>query len=68
MRNFVRLFGGERLGEIVNGSTIVCIGPITAATVEDLGGRVGLIADQFTVTDMLRVIVEHFEPNSNPVH
>jgi uroporphyrinogen III methyltransferase/synthase len=68
VRNFVRLFGGRRLGEIVNGSTIACIGPITAATVEDLGGRVDIVADQFTVTDMLRVIVEHFEPNSNPVH
>ena len=59
VRNFVRLFGGRRLGEIVNGSTIACIGPITAATVEDLGGRVNIVADQFTVTDMLRVIVEH---------
>ena len=68
VRNFVRLFGGRRLGEIVKGSTIACIGPITAATVEDLGGRVDIVADQFTVTDMLRVIVEHFEPNSNPVH
>lgn len=68
VRNFVRLFGDRRLGEIVNGSTIACIGPITAATVEDLGGRVDIVADQFTVTDMLRVIVEHFEPNSNPVH
>ena len=67
VRNFVRLFGGGRLGEIVNGSTIACLGPITAATVEDLGGRVDIVADQFTVTDMLRVIVEHFEPNSNPV-
>jgi uroporphyrinogen III methyltransferase / synthase len=67
VRNFVRLFGGRRLGEIVNGSAIACIGPITAATVEDLGGRVDIVANQFTVTDMLRVIVEHFEGNSKTV-
>ncbi|HEX5608380.1 MAG TPA: uroporphyrinogen-III synthase, partial [Candidatus Binatia bacterium] len=64
VRNFVRLFGGRKLGEIVSGSTIACIGPITAATVEELGARADIVADQFTVTDMLRAIVEHFQANS----
>ncbi|MGN6719619.1 MAG: uroporphyrinogen-III synthase, partial [Candidatus Binatia bacterium] len=63
VQNFVRLFGGRRLDEIVNGSAIACIGPITAATVEDLGGRVDIVAEQFTVTDMLRAIVTHFQAN-----
>jgi uroporphyrinogen III methyltransferase/synthase len=67
VRNFVRLFGGRNLCEIVSGSTIACIGPITAATVEELGGRAEIVADQFTATGMLRAIVEHFEANSRAV-
>ena len=67
VRNFVRLFGGRKLAEIVSGSTIACIGPITAATVEELGGCVDIVADQFTVTDMLRVIIEHFQANAKAV-
>lgn len=64
VRNFVRLFGGRKLGEIARGSTIACIGPITAATVGELGGRADIVADQFTVKDMLRAIVEHFQTSS----
>lgn len=68
VRNFVRLFGGRRLGEIVNGSTIACIGPITAATVDELGGSADIVADQFTVTDMLLCIVERFQTNAKAAH
>ena len=68
VRNFVRLFGSRSLSEIVNGSTIACIGPITAATVEELGGSADIVADQFTVTDMLRSIVKHFQTNSKAAH
>jgi uroporphyrinogen III methyltransferase / synthase len=64
VRNFVRLFGGRKLGEIVDGSIIACIGPITVSTVEELGGRADIVADQFTVADMLRAIVEHFQVSS----
>jgi uroporphyrinogen III methyltransferase/synthase len=67
VRNFVRLFGGRKLGEIASGSTIACIGPITAATIEELGGCADIVADQFTAIGMLRAIVEHFEAKSRAV-
>ena len=67
VRNFVRLFGGRKLGEIASGSTIACIGPITAATIEELGGSADVVADQFTAIGMLRAIVEHFEAKSRAV-
>jgi len=67
VRNFVRLFGGRKLGEVVHGSTIACIGPITAATIGELGGCADIVADQFTATGMLRAIVEHFEAKSRAV-
>ena len=67
VRNFVRLFGGRNLGEIVSGSTIACIGPITAATIEELGGCADIVAHQFTATGMLHAIVEYFQTNSKAV-
>jgi uroporphyrinogen III methyltransferase/synthase len=67
VRNFVRLFGNRRLDEIVRGSTIACIGPITAITIEELGGHADLVANRFTVTDMLHAIVQHCEADSRAV-
>jgi uroporphyrinogen III methyltransferase / synthase len=64
VRNFVRLFDHKNLGEIVAGSTIACIGPITAGTVAELGGRADIVAQEFTIPGMVRAIVEHFQPNS----
>ncbi len=63
VRNFVRLFGGKSLAEIVNGSRIACIGPITAETVKDLGGRAEIVAREFTVSGMVRAMVEYFTAN-----
>jgi uroporphyrinogen III methyltransferase/synthase len=61
VRNFARLFGDKELSQIVAGSAIACIGPITAHTVELLGGRADIIAEEFTIPGMLDAIVEFFE-------
>lgn len=61
VKNFVRLFNRKNLTEIVNGSAIACIGPITASTVEQLGGHSEIVAEEFTVPGLVRAIVDHFE-------
>jgi uroporphyrinogen III methyltransferase / synthase len=61
VKNFVGLFNGKNLTEIVNGSAIACIGPITADTVEQLGGRSEIVAEEFTIPGLVRAIVDHFE-------
>lgn len=61
VKNFVRLFDGRRLGEIAAGSAIACIGPITAASVEQLGGRVDVTAQEFTIAGLVRALVEYFD-------
>jgi len=61
VKNFVRLFDGRKLGEIAAGSAIACIGPITAETVEQLGGRVDITAKEFTIAGLVSVLVEHFD-------
>jgi uroporphyrinogen III methyltransferase/synthase len=61
VKNFVRLFEGRGLGEIAAGSAIACIGPITAESVEQLGGRVDITAKEFTIAGLVSALVEHFD-------
>ncbi len=58
--NFVRLFEGRGLADILADVPIACIGPITKKTVEELGGVAKLVAREFTIQGLLRVMVDHF--------
>lgn len=58
--NFVRLFDGGKLSSIVGDAAIATIGPITARTVEDLGGQVAIMAQEFTVDGLVKAIVDYF--------
>lgn len=60
VKNFVRLFDGKSLAEIAGRSAIACIGPITARTVEEAGGRPAIVAEEFTTAGLTRAIVAHF--------
>ncbi len=57
--NFAQLFGGAALRSIVGNAAIACIGPITAKTVEELGGRVAILARQSTVEGLIDALVEY---------
>jgi uroporphyrinogen III methyltransferase / synthase len=61
VKNFVRLFGDKPVGEIAGGSALACIGPITARTVEELGGRPHIVAEEFTIAGLVRAIIAHFQ-------
>jgi uroporphyrinogen III methyltransferase/synthase len=61
VKNFVRLFGDTKLSEIVSGSAIACIGPITARSVELLGGRADIVAREYTISGLLDAIVEYLQ-------
>ena len=66
VRNFARLFGDKKLSEILAGSAIACIGPITAHTAELLGGRADIVAEEYTIPGMMGAIVEYFETRPDP--
>ena len=59
--NFVKLFRGEKLSDILHGTAIACIGPITEATVRELGGKADLVSAEFTIPGLVRALVEFFE-------
>src|SRR5688572_15574772 len=60
VKNFVRVFDGKSLAEIAGRSALACIGPITARTVEEAGGRPAIVAEEFTTAGLTRAIVAHF--------
>jgi uroporphyrinogen III methyltransferase/synthase len=65
VRNFVRLFGDGNLSSIVGTSAIACIGPITARTVEELGGRCDIVAEEFTIPGLVQAMAEYFTAKAN---
>ncbi|MBM2804061.1 MAG: uroporphyrinogen-III C-methyltransferase [Deltaproteobacteria bacterium] len=58
--NFVQLFAGADLTAIVGNAAVACIGPITAKTVEELGGKVAITAREFTIEGLVKAIVDYF--------
>lgn len=61
VHNFVRLFAGADLTSIVGNAAIACIGPITAKSVEELGGRVAILARKFTIDGLIAAIVDYVQ-------
>jgi uroporphyrinogen III methyltransferase/synthase len=59
--NFARLFGVENLGELLGSTATGCIGPITQGTLEELGGRASVMAEEFTIDGLVRTITTYFE-------
>jgi uroporphyrinogen III methyltransferase/synthase len=59
--NFAKLFRDERLSNILHGTAIGCIGPITEATVRELGGKADLVSAEFTIPGLVRAMVDFFE-------
>jgi uroporphyrinogen III methyltransferase/synthase len=60
VRHFFQLFEGAYLGEILGETIVACIGPITAKTVEELGGRPSIVASRFTMDGLIGAIVAYY--------
>ena len=58
--NFARLFPHQDLPRLLAGVRIGCIGPVTAATVRELGLRVDIEPASYTIAAFADAIVAHF--------
>jgi uroporphyrinogen III methyltransferase/synthase len=59
--NFVRLLQGRSLAELLEGTAVACIGPITRKTVEEAGGRADVVSEQFTISGLVEAILDYFD-------
>jgi uroporphyrinogen III methyltransferase/synthase len=69
VENFVRLFSGRPLAEILNGTAVAAIGPITEKTIAKLGGVAHVTAGEFTISGLVRAMTVYFSeqrPQADP--
>ena len=56
--NLLGLLDGN--GSIPQGALVACIGPITASTAREMGLRVDIVAQEYTIAGLVRAVKEHF--------
>jgi uroporphyrinogen III methyltransferase/synthase len=57
-RNFVALLGSDDPTKALHGIRIASIGPVTSATLQELGLGVDIEAAEFTIPGLLKAVVE----------
>ncbi|MBA3030076.1 MAG: HemD protein, partial [Desulfobacteraceae bacterium] len=57
--NFKSLLPGDRMGELMKGVAVACIGPITAETAQSIGFKVDIVAENFTIPGLCEAVVKH---------
>ena len=57
--NFVDMMAADDLGELLEGVTVACMGPVTAKTARDIGMPVHVMASEYTVEGMMAGILKY---------
>lgn len=60
VKNFLELLKGIDVLKALQGVIIACIGPITASTAKENGLPVHLVAKEFTIEGLVKVLIDHF--------
>lgn len=60
VENFVRAFGAEEAGRLLEGTRVACIGPITADTARGYGLQVDAEANEYTMPGLVEAVVDLF--------
>lgn len=60
VRNFVDMLGAGDISSLLSGVTVACIGPVTAATAREMGVRVDLVAEEYTIEGLISAILKYF--------
>jgi len=60
VKNFMELLKGKDTAELLRGVTIACIGPITADTAHQMGLKVDITAETYTIEGLVDAMVNYF--------
>jgi uroporphyrinogen III methyltransferase/synthase len=60
VRNFVRTMGREQAADLLQQTTVACIGPVTAEAAAQLGIQTSILPQEFTVPALVDAIVKYY--------
>jgi uroporphyrinogen III methyltransferase/synthase len=59
-KNFKNLLPSDKFNQLIDGITIASIGPITTETAAELGFRVDITADPYTIPGLCEAILKYY--------
>lgn len=66
VRRFAALIGEEQAADLLNTTTVVAIGPVTAAAAIEMGIEAPLVPAAYTLSGLLQALVDHFQHVQRP--
>lgn len=61
VRNFAAMFEGRNVADLLDGTVVASIGPVTADTARELGIGTTVMPDRYTIPALVSAIVEYFQ-------
>jgi uroporphyrinogen III methyltransferase / synthase len=66
VRNFVQIVGEEQAGDLLRGTVVAAIGPVTAEAAEQLGIATTVMPAEYTIPALVDALVVHFNKHPDP--
>jgi uroporphyrinogen III methyltransferase/synthase len=60
VRNFVQIYGEDQAADLLRGTVVAAIGPVTAEAAQQLGIHPTVMPERYTIPDLVDALVEHF--------
>ncbi|MEO5896292.1 MAG: uroporphyrinogen-III C-methyltransferase [Vicinamibacterales bacterium] len=60
VRNFVQIYGEDQAADLLRGTVVAAIGPVTAEAAQQLGITTTVMPERYTIPDLVDALVEHF--------
>jgi uroporphyrinogen III methyltransferase/synthase len=68
VRNFAQIHGAEQAADLLRGTVVASIGPVTAEAGEQLGIMTSVMPQLYTIPDLVDALVEHFRGKAPRAH
>jgi uroporphyrinogen-III synthase len=63
VRNFVDMLGAEQARDLLASTVVAAIGPVTAASAQQLGLNPAVVPAQYTIPGLVEALIDHFAAN-----